>query len=165
LLEQSSEQAIPEQIIQVAIEHRLMHGETLAYLLHNLPYDQKASGATPLNYSSRALAAAPMIEIAPGLATLGQKHGKFGWDNEFPRCIAEVPRFTIANYPVTNAAWLRFVEEGGQVPEFWVQREVRLVFIVFRTAWRRLGGFLRLFVIGNGIAESDADFRLVRDQG
>ncbi len=31
----------PEQIIHVALEHRLMHAETLAYLLHNLPYDQK----------------------------------------------------------------------------------------------------------------------------
>src|SRR5208337_1060362 len=55
LIEQTSDQVIPEQIIHVALEHRLMHAETLAYLLHNLPYEQKASGSMPLNYSSHAL--------------------------------------------------------------------------------------------------------------
>ena len=73
----------PEQIVQVALEHRLMHAETLAYLLHNLPYEQKASGAMPVAYSPQGAIAAAMIEIAPGLTTLGQKRGEFGWDNEF----------------------------------------------------------------------------------
>src|SRR5689334_18262827 len=31
----------PEQMVHVAIEHRLMHAETFAYLLHNLPYERK----------------------------------------------------------------------------------------------------------------------------
>src|SRR5437899_1184070 len=30
---------VPEQLLHVAVEHRLMHAETLAYLFHNLPYD------------------------------------------------------------------------------------------------------------------------------
>src|SRR5271169_2037729 len=42
----------PEQIIHVALEHRLMHAETLAYLLHNLPYDQKASSAAVVLHST-----------------------------------------------------------------------------------------------------------------
>jgi iron(II)-dependent oxidoreductase len=123
LLEQSPEHAIPEQIIQVALEHRLMHGETLAYLLHNLPYDQKASGATPLNYSSRALATAPMIQIAPGPATLGQKHGKFGWDNEFAEHQVEVPGFRMSKHKVTNGQYLDFVRDGGAPPHFWTQHK------------------------------------------
>src|SRR5579862_3233655 len=74
LLERASEQVVPEQIIHVALEHRLMHAETLAYLLHNLPYDQKVSGSMPVNYSTHPLAAPlPTIEIAAGFATLGQK--------------------------------------------------------------------------------------------
>src|SRR5579863_6866007 len=72
----------PEQIIQVAIEHRLMHAETLAYLLHNLPFDQKTPASTPLVHASKQLLN-PMIEIRPGIATLGQAPGEFGWDNEF----------------------------------------------------------------------------------
>jgi hypothetical protein len=111
LLDQTPEHNIPEQIIQVALEHRLMHGETLAYLLHNLPYEQKAPGATPLSYSSHGLAAPAMIDIAPGLATLGQKHGKFGWDNEFAEHQVEVPGFRIGKYKVTNGQYLDFVRD------------------------------------------------------
>jgi iron(II)-dependent oxidoreductase len=112
----------PDEIIHVALEHRLMHGETLAYLLHNLPYEQKASGATALNYSSRGLAAAEMSEIAPGLVTLGQKRGKFGWDNEFSEHQLEVPGFRIGKYKVTNGQYLEFVRDGGAPPHFWTQR-------------------------------------------
>ena len=31
---------VPEQLLNVAIEHRLMHAETFAYILHNLPYER-----------------------------------------------------------------------------------------------------------------------------
>src|SRR5215203_6116169 len=33
----------PEHVVLMALEHRLMHAETLAYLLQNLPYDLKSS--------------------------------------------------------------------------------------------------------------------------
>jgi gamma-glutamyl hercynylcysteine S-oxide synthase len=116
----------PEQIIHVALEHRLMHAETLAYLLHNLPYEQKASGSMPVNYSSRALAAAPMIEIASGLATLGQKPGAFGWDNEFAEHQVEVPAFRIGKHKVTNGQYLDFVRAAGAPPpHFWTDRRSR----------------------------------------
>jgi formylglycine-generating enzyme required for sulfatase activity len=121
LIEQSSEQIVPAQVIQVALEHRLMHGETLAYMLHNLPYEQKASGAMPLAYSSHGPLAAAMIQIAPGFATLGQKHGKFGWDNEFAEHQVEVPGFRIGKYKVTNGQYLDFVGDGGAPPHFWTQ--------------------------------------------
>ena len=32
---------VPEELQQVALEHRLMHAETLAYILHQLPYSRK----------------------------------------------------------------------------------------------------------------------------
>src|ERR1700689_900466 len=47
---------VPEQIVLVALEHRLMHAETLAYLLHNLPYDQKVSSAAPVVHSTKPMA-------------------------------------------------------------------------------------------------------------
>ena len=34
---------VPAQLLHVAIEHRLMHAETFAYLLHGLDYDKKKS--------------------------------------------------------------------------------------------------------------------------
>ena len=62
----------PEQIIQVALEHRLMHAETLAYLLHNLPYQEKIAPAPGSRNGARQLRRRS-IEIPPGVATLGQK--------------------------------------------------------------------------------------------
>ena len=32
---------VSEQMLSVALEHRLMHAETFAYLLHSLSIDQK----------------------------------------------------------------------------------------------------------------------------
>ena len=39
---------VPEQLCHVAIEHRLMHAETLAYILHNLAYENKVAPSTPV---------------------------------------------------------------------------------------------------------------------
>src|ERR1700736_1913345 len=64
IVDEVLEQA-PEQIIHVALEHRLMHAETLAYLLHNLPYDQKI----PVYQDPIQIIAHPpttMIEIPSG---------------------------------------------------------------------------------------------------
>jgi len=112
---------VPEQIAHVAIEHRLMHAETLAYLLHNLPYDEKISPGAPQAHAAKSISAA-MIEIAPGIATLGQKSGEFGWDNEFDEHHIEVPGFRVSKYKVTNGQFLDFVREGAVAPHFWTQR-------------------------------------------
>jgi gamma-glutamyl hercynylcysteine S-oxide synthase len=122
LLDQSPE-TIPEQIVQVILEHRLMHAETLAYLLHNLPYEQKAPGGMALAFSSHSPLAFSMIDIAPGLATLGQKPGKFGWDNEFDQHQVDVPGFRIGKFKVTNGQYLDFVKAGGTPSHFWTPRK------------------------------------------
>lgn len=111
----------PERV-NVAIEHRLMHLETLAYLLHNLDpilkkgKDEEAAGknAAPANV---------FVPIAGGEVTLGQEPGRFGWDNEFPRRRSAVAPFAIQRYMVTNGDYLPFVEEGAAAPHFWVRRD------------------------------------------
>ena len=113
---------VPEQIAHVAIEHRLMHAETLAYLLHNLPYDEKIAVPSTVRHSERRLAAA-MITIPAGETTLGQKAGEFGWDNEFSENQAVEPAFAIGKYKVTNGEYLEFVKSGAPSPHFWKQRD------------------------------------------
>jgi gamma-glutamyl hercynylcysteine S-oxide synthase len=112
----------PAQIAHVALEHRLMHAETLAYLLHNLPYDQKVpahSDAIP----SVEKPSGRMIEIPSGRATLGQKPGAFGWDNEFDQHQITVPGFGVSKYKVTNGEYLKFVRAGAKPPHFWIERD------------------------------------------
>src|SRR5262249_20845065 len=71
-------------LLNVAIEHRLMHAETLAYMLHQLPMDRKMC---PPHSSMRATPpiTSRMIEIPSGQTTLGLSRNSeiFGWDNEF----------------------------------------------------------------------------------
>ena len=103
------------RLLEVAIEHRLMHAETLCYMLHQLPVDRKFSQpmAPPPSTPERGL---HCVEIPDGTATLGlarSEGGPFGWDNEFEEHRVEVPAFEIDAYNVTNRDYLRFMREGG----------------------------------------------------
>jgi ergothioneine biosynthesis protein EgtB len=109
------------QYLHVAIEHRLMHVETLAYMLHRLPLNLKCARQSPA--PPRAPQVRPQMAAIPaGIATLGLKRedGVFGWDNEFEEHSVFVPAFHIDTYKVTNLQYLRFIAEGGyREKSFW----------------------------------------------
>jgi len=109
---------IPEQLTNVAIEHRLMHAETFAYLMHSLPYDRKITGPSKSAIAARAVSS-EMIDVPAGPATLGRSRDRFGWDNEFNEHRIEVPAFRISKYKVTNGDYLAYVREGAKPPHFW----------------------------------------------
>ena len=111
---------IPDEMLHAAIEHRLMHAETLAYILHQLPYDRKAAPSQPAAADS-AEAEQRMIQIPAGIAQLGgcRASAGFGWDNEYETCSVEVPAFSISKYKITNAEYLEFVRARGPAPFFW----------------------------------------------
>ena len=113
-------EAVPGQLLHVAIEHRLMHAETLAYILHQLPYDRKQTARVPAAPAPSAPCQPCMIDIPSGDAELGlDRGGAFGWDNEFCRHTVSVPAFSMARYKVTNGDYLEFVREGASPPFFW----------------------------------------------
>jgi iron(II)-dependent oxidoreductase len=103
------------RLVEVAIEHRLMHAETLAYMLHQLAIDRKIPQQdAPLR--APAPAAPRMLQIPAGVATLGLRRsedGPFGWDNEFEEHRVAVPEFQIDAYKVSNGDFLDFVSGGG----------------------------------------------------
>ena len=101
-------------LLNVAIEHRLMHAETLAYMLHRLPYDHKSAPAGAPRLSP-ARARSEMVEVPAGPATLGlSRDGEiFGWDNEFERHTVDVDGFAIDRYKTTNSEFLKFLNSGG----------------------------------------------------
>lgn len=103
---------------QMVIEHRWMHAETVCYLLHQLDPALKRRSA-PESAAVAATPASNFIHIPSGDTLLGQPNGEFGWDNEFPSHRQSVPEFEISKYKVTNADYLRFVDDGGPVPPFW----------------------------------------------
>ena len=58
-------------LLHVAIEHRLMHAETLAYLLHGLPLDHKKRQPGP-EPDLRSAPYPKQVTIPTGIATLGK---------------------------------------------------------------------------------------------
>jgi ergothioneine biosynthesis protein EgtB len=101
--------------LHVALEHRLMHAETLAYMLHQLPLESKLrqKQASP---PSPPPAASGMVKIPAGVATLGMArngNGAFGWDNEFETQEVAVAEFAIDVHNVTNRQFLEFMRAGG----------------------------------------------------
>jgi ergothioneine biosynthesis protein EgtB len=114
-------------LLNVAIEHRLMHAETLAYMLHQLPLDRKIPHSESLQLTASPVAH-QMIEIPEGRVTLGlsRASGEFGWDNEFEARRVNVPAFSIDKYKVTNRQYLEFIEAGGyETREFWMNDKQR----------------------------------------
>ena len=128
----------------VAVEHRLMHAETLAYMLHWMPYDRKVPQASLLTEPSPPVQHR-MIEIPAGTATLGHDPNAagFGWCNEYSQHTVGTPAFAIGSHNITNGDYLKFMEAGGYQerslwrdddwtwkeaervahPRFWVRRD------------------------------------------
>jgi gamma-glutamyl hercynylcysteine S-oxide synthase len=119
---------VPEQFLHVAIEHRLMHAETLAYILHQLPYEKKRAVAPPPEQACPPTGES-YVSIPAGEAKLGLPETEpFGWDNEYQPHSTAVPAFSIGRHKVTNREYLEFVREGGSPSFFWTQQGGRWMY-------------------------------------
>jgi iron(II)-dependent oxidoreductase len=115
----------PENVIHVAVEHRLMHAETFSYIMHNLSPDKK-TGLSPFSPVEEAVPVHRMIEIPAGSVMLGRERQEgFGWDNEFAGHTVYVPSFAIDKYKITNGQYLEFVRAGATAPHLWEQHSGR----------------------------------------
>lgn len=85
----------------------------------------------PIFVGDRAVIPGPVIEVAGGKATIGsvertvrrlaREGHKYGSDEQ-PRHSIRLAPFRIGAYPVTNAEYRRFVEDGGyEKPECWTR--------------------------------------------
>jgi len=101
-------------MLDTAIEHRLMHAETLAYMFHRLPLDKKKPVRTEGRWDTQRIRHR-LVEIPEGPATLGlpAEDTRFGWDNERCALTVNVPAFSIENHNVTNRQFMHFVQNGG----------------------------------------------------
>jgi ergothioneine biosynthesis protein EgtB len=104
------------------LEHEAMHQETLLYMWHRLPLEQKRRPAGYTAVVDGAVPGAEWIQVPAGRATLGRDRGDlvFGWDNEQPALTADIAAFSIERHDVTNAAFLEFIEaDGYRDPQWW----------------------------------------------
>jgi formylglycine-generating enzyme required for sulfatase activity len=117
---------VPEQLLHVAVEHRLMHAETFAYILHQLDVERKIAPAIAPNVGAARPPQRRMVEIPAGTTQLGLDYNAaFGWDNEFQAQLVEVPAFSMAKHKITNGEYLEFMRQGAPPPLFWTERAGR----------------------------------------
>ncbi len=141
------------EALYTALEHEAMHQETLLYMWHRLPYDQKHR-PDGIVYEIGPVPPRVRVRMPDGVALLGadRRQTPFGWDNEFDAHRVHVPAFEIDAHSVTNHDFLEFVADGGYrdqalwSPEdrAWLQQE-RVEHPAFwvrdRDGWRWRGMF------------------------
>ena len=103
------------------LEHEAMHQETLLYMWHRLPLDQKRR---PAGYRPATTGAVPeqawvQCRRAGRRSASTASGGPFAWDNERPAVTVDVPAFQIQRHDVTNDDFLAFVEAGGYADARW----------------------------------------------
>jgi gamma-glutamyl hercynylcysteine S-oxide synthase len=118
------------EAVYAVIEHEEMHQETLQYIWHRLPFEQKRVPSSWQPIVDGRVPPRRRIHVPAGSATLGVARSDvpFAWDNEMPPLLVQVPAFEIDEHDVTNAEFFEFVEAGGYwredlwTPEAWAWR-------------------------------------------
>jgi iron(II)-dependent oxidoreductase len=112
---------VPEDMACMALEHRQMHLETLAYMFHNFGFHlKKHTAGERLANIDGVVPPEEWREVPAGEAVLGKpRDGSFGWDNEYEELRIGVSAFAIQRYSITNGQYLQFVNQGADLPHFW----------------------------------------------
>ena len=107
------------------LEHEPMHHETFLYMLHRLPLERKRAQGHKDALTESEPQRTGRMAVPAGRATLGVRRDaiRFAWDNEFEERAVDVAAFEIDVNNATNGDWLAFVEAGGPVPSFWIERD------------------------------------------
>jgi ergothioneine biosynthesis protein EgtB len=104
-------------LFNMLIEHDYQHQETLCYLLQLLEPELKrrpqSNSEITAENQSPLQASGDMVSVEGGEFEMGSNGYPFAYDNEQPPHIIELADFRIGRFPVTNGAFLEFVEAGG----------------------------------------------------
>src|SRR5581483_585890 len=105
-------------VFEMVMEHEEQHQETLLQCMQVLdepPYAPAQRRTLPraADHASGRAARNEPIEIPGGPFTMGWQHGGFAYDNELPAHEVHVDAFAIDRFPVSNADYLAFVDDGG----------------------------------------------------
>lgn len=108
-------------VYRMVAQHEYQHNETM---LQTLQLKRGAPYAAPREYRppapSMTFALDEMVRFPGGVVTLGTDDRSAAYDNERPQHARELAPFWIDRTPVTNAAYQRFVDQGGYLKaEYW----------------------------------------------
>ncbi|MFJ9459674.1 ergothioneine biosynthesis protein EgtB [Kitasatospora sp. NPDC101447] len=111
------------------VQHEQQHDETML-ITHQLRKGEPALAAPPPPPAPADAAALPAEVLVPaGPFTMGTDTEPWALDNERPAHTVDLPAFLLDTTPVTNAAYQRFIADGGYddprwwTPEGWTHRQ------------------------------------------
>jgi iron(II)-dependent oxidoreductase len=128
-------------VYEMLIAHEHQHNETMLQLLqmvdgYELPDGLKSVGHRSPGQAPGPLArrfgyppvramphALPTICLPSGRYEIGAPPPGFAYDNERPRHVVDLDSFEIDRWPVTNAAFAKFVEDTGAEPPLYWERD------------------------------------------
>jgi len=106
-------------VYRMVIQHEHQHDETML-ATHQL---RRGAGVlddvTPPPASPATVGLPAEVFVPGGAFVMGTSSDPWAYDNERPAHVVDLDAFWIDTTPVTNAAYLRFVESGGYDDERW----------------------------------------------
>jgi gamma-glutamyl hercynylcysteine S-oxide synthase len=113
-------------VYEMLLAHEHQHNETMLQLLQLVDgYEppRRYADAIARVAESAATGGPEMIRVEAGQYEIGAPERGFAYDNERRRHAIELPAFEIDRAPVTNAAFLAFVEDTGSEPPLYYERD------------------------------------------
>ena len=95
----------------MVVQHEHMHDETMLATIQLMKEREYPAASTPPEAARRDLP--EMVFIEGGAFEMGTSIEPWAFDNERPAHTVEVDPFWIDTTPVTNAEYIRFIDDGG----------------------------------------------------
>jgi gamma-glutamyl hercynylcysteine S-oxide synthase len=108
-------------VYEMLIAHELQHQETMLQMLQMLDAPYRPAEADPGAFVPAPVTGdAGQVRVEAGTYEIGAPERGFAYDNERSRHTVELPAFEIDRTPVTNAAYIAYMEEtGAEPPMYW----------------------------------------------
>ena len=108
-------------VYRMVAQHEAQHGETILQTLQlkrGVPYHSPSRVGPPRGRGA-AFTAGAMVRFPGGTVQIGTDDRRAAYDNERPATRRRLAAFDIDETPVTNGAYLEFMEAGGYRDRAW----------------------------------------------
>lgn len=105
----------------MVVQHEHQHAETMLATLQLMGGEgYRPKAALARNSKTMAWCGPSEVKVPAGPFTIGTDTSPWAYDNERPARVVDVPAFRIDATPVTNGAYMEFIEAGGyDLREHW----------------------------------------------
>jgi iron(II)-dependent oxidoreductase len=115
-------------VYEMLLAHELQHNETMLQLLqlvdgYELPAEVEAERSSARVAATKAFDSEEMVRIEAGEHEIGAPARGFAYDNERPAHTVALAEFEIDRTPVSNGAYISFMEDTGAEPPLYWERE------------------------------------------